>query len=205
MSGNVVHVSTATPSGRTRLPRAVRRTQLLDAAGSIIVQRGFDSLTMEALADAAGVSKGLGYAYFDNVDDVVRSLWDRELERLYRRLGDALNEHGPFEEQIRASVSAYFDLVEERGSLFEVLSAHLAGPASRSERRRRQPFVREVAGLVQNEFDATPRRARALAGLLMTVSATSAWMWRTYRMPRAETEEMCVAFMLAGVAAGADA
>jgi AcrR family transcriptional regulator len=182
----------------------VRRTQLLDAAGSLITHQGLDALTMEALAEQAGVSKGLGYAYFDNVEDVVQSLWERELDRLYRRMGDALNEHGPFEEQVRAAVSAYFDLVEERGSLLDVLGAHLTGPAAHSERRRRQPFVRELAGLVQHEFDAQPRRARALAALLMTVSATSAWMWRAYRMPRAEVEAACVAFMLAGVAAAAD-
>jgi AcrR family transcriptional regulator len=202
-------VLTAVPSpssgSRTRLPRAVRRTQLLDAAGAIITQQGFDALTMEALAEQAGVSKGLGYAYFDNVEDVVQSLWDRELDRLYRRMGDALNEHAPFEEQVRAAVRAYFDLVEERGPLLDVLGAHLTGPASRSERRRRQPFVRELAGLVQHEFDVQPRRARELSALLMSVSATSAWMWRAYGMPRAEVEEVCVAFMLAGVAAASDA
>jgi len=192
-------------SGRRRLPRAVRRTQLLDAASTIILNRGFDALTMEALAEEAGVSKGLGYAYFDNVDDIVTTLWEREIDRLYRRAGDALTEHAPFEEQVRASVRAYFDLVEERGSLLEVLGAHLTGPASRSEYRRRQPFVRELAGVVQNEFDARPRDARTLAGLLMGVVGTSAWMWRAYRLPRAEMEAMCVAFMLAGVAAAADA
>jgi AcrR family transcriptional regulator len=167
-------VLTAVPSpssgSRTRLPRAVRRTQLLDAAGAIITQQGFD-----------------------------------ELDRLYRRMGDALNEHAPFEEQVRAAVRAYFDLVEERGPLLDVLGAHLTGPASRSERRRRQPFVRELAGLVQHEFDVQPRRARELSALLMSVSATSAWMWRAYGMPRAEVEEVCVAFMLAGVAAASDA
>jgi AcrR family transcriptional regulator len=187
-------------SSRTRLPRAVRRSQLLDAAGAVILRCGLDALTMEALADEAGVSKGLGYAYFDDVEEVVRTLRERELDRLYRRVGDALNEHGPFEEQIRAAVRAYFDCVEERGSLLDALGAH-----GGSEGARRQPFVRELAGVVQNEFDATPRRARALAALLLAVSATSAWMWRVYEMERDEMEAMCVAFMLAGVAGGADA
>ncbi len=200
-------VLTPVPSdgGPARVPRAVRRAQLLDGAASIITHQGFDALTMDALAEQAGVSKGLGYTYFDNVDDVVHALWERELERLYRRMGDALNEHAPFEEQVRAAVRAYFDLVEERGSLLDVLGAHLTGPASRSEQRRRQPFVRELAGLVQHQFDVQPRRARALSALLMSVSATSAWMWRAYGMSRDEVEESCVAFMLAGVAAAADA
>jgi AcrR family transcriptional regulator len=205
MGNSVVTPMVANGTGRSRLPRALRRTQLLDSAGSIITSGGFNALTMESLAEEAGVSKGLGYAYFDNVDDVVQSLWDREIERLYRRVGDALNEHAPFEEQLRAAVRAYFDLFEERGPLLDMLSSRFTGPAGRAANRGRQPFIRELAGVVQNEFDASPRRARALAGLLMSVCATSAWMWRVYRMSRPEIENTCVAFMLAGVVAGAGA
>jgi AcrR family transcriptional regulator len=204
MGHSVVTPIAANGTGRSRLPRALRRTQLLDSAGSIITGGGFEALTMESLAEQAGVSKGLGYAYFDNVDDVVQSLWEREIDRLYRRVGDALNEHAPFEEQVRAAVRAYFDLFEERGPLLDMLSSRFTGPG-RAANRRRQPFIRELAGVVQNEFEVSPRRARALAGLLMSVCATSAWMWRAYRMSRPEIENTCVAFMLAGVEAGADA
>jgi hypothetical protein len=100
-------------------------------------------------------------------------------------------------------VRAYFDLFEERGPLLDMLSSRFTGPAGRAANGRRQPFIRELAGVVQNEYDVSPRRARALAGLLISVCATSSWMWRSYRMSRPEIENMCVAFMLAGVEAGA--
>ncbi|HXZ86430.1 MAG TPA: TetR family transcriptional regulator, partial [Myxococcota bacterium] len=41
---------------RTRLPAADRREQLLDAAAAILLDAGFGALTMERLAERAGVS-----------------------------------------------------------------------------------------------------------------------------------------------------
>jgi len=47
-----------------RLPRNERREQLLDVAAGLILEKGTEAVTMEGVAAAAGVSKGLGYAYF---------------------------------------------------------------------------------------------------------------------------------------------
>src|SRR6266403_6308199 len=62
-----------------RLPAEQRREHLLDVGAAIILDSGFETLTMESVAERAGVSKGLGYAYFENAEELALALYDREM------------------------------------------------------------------------------------------------------------------------------
>ena len=49
---------------RTRLTRATRREQIIDAAVDVFKGRDPNDVTFEEVADAAGVSRALVYNYF---------------------------------------------------------------------------------------------------------------------------------------------
>jgi AcrR family transcriptional regulator len=51
------------PAGRFQPPH-VRRRQVLDAGARLIVAHGFDGMTMEQVANEAGIAKGTVYLYF---------------------------------------------------------------------------------------------------------------------------------------------
>jgi len=72
---------------------------------------------MEGVAAAAGVSKGLGYAYFDNSSALLRVLLEREVRKLNERITAASTRETTFEGRLRATVHAWFDHVEEHGVL----------------------------------------------------------------------------------------
>ena len=72
-----------------RLPAEQRREHLLDVGAAIILDSGFETLTMESVAERAGVSKGLGYAYFENAEELALALYDREMAEFYRRILEA--------------------------------------------------------------------------------------------------------------------
>src|SRR5262249_58730019 len=92
---------------------------------------------MESVAQAAGVSKGLGYAYFKNADDLAIALYDREVGEVYRRVEEAVERADSFEARIRASVRAYLDAGRERGAVIAILQARLQGRGvARTGRRR---------------------------------------------------------------------
>jgi AcrR family transcriptional regulator len=63
-------------SPRTK-PAEQRRTELLDAAESLIAEAGVDKLTVDAITGRAGVAKGTYYLHFSTKDDVVQALRDR--------------------------------------------------------------------------------------------------------------------------------
>src|SRR5205823_7973892 len=68
-----------------RLPAEERREHFLDVTAELIINDGIDAVTMEGVAAAAGVSKGLGYAYFANRNELLLALLERELQKLDRR------------------------------------------------------------------------------------------------------------------------
>ncbi|SFQ09437.1 DNA-binding transcriptional regulator, AcrR family [Amycolatopsis arida] len=61
-----------------RVPAAQRRTQLLDAALHLVVTRGHNAVTMDAVAEQAGVTKPVVYSVFVNRADLLAALLHRE-------------------------------------------------------------------------------------------------------------------------------
>ena len=79
-----------TPGTRRRLSAADRRTHLLDVAVVLLGESGPEAVTMEGVAARAGVSKALGYRYFDNADELLLAVHDREMAELGTRVRSAL-------------------------------------------------------------------------------------------------------------------
>lgn len=184
------------------MPAKQRREQLLDSAAEVILEHGFDDLTMEAITDRAGVSKALGYSYFNRLDDLFHELFAREFTVIYDRLGPEIAAEGPLEDRIRRKVSAYFDVIEERHDLYLRLNQNLQGPAFRQDRRARQMrWETYVADLIKSEFLVQEGMARPLARLLMHIDDLCVRLWTQDNLPREKAEELCVQFQLAGLLA----
>ena len=60
-----------------RLGRAERREQILDVANSLFAERGYDAVSVEDVASAAGVTRGLVHHYFGGRKDVYVALLER--------------------------------------------------------------------------------------------------------------------------------
>jgi AcrR family transcriptional regulator len=157
------------PARAARLPRNERREHLLDVAAALVVERGVESVTMEGVAAAAGVSKGLGYAYFANSSELLQALLKRELKRLQARVVDALQAETGFEPKLRATVHAWFDVVSERGVLLASLlhAAWHEGPhveARNSYNRRNDAFWAELA---ERELGVPRERGEIATAILL--------------------------------------
>jgi AcrR family transcriptional regulator len=78
--------STRPPPRRARLDPKTRRAQLVDTARQLLEQRGVGTMSIEDVADAAGVSRSLVYAYFGDRDGLVAEVYLRVLDQLEERL-----------------------------------------------------------------------------------------------------------------------
>ncbi|MEO6081732.1 MAG: helix-turn-helix domain-containing protein [Umezawaea sp.] len=98
-----------------RLPPEQRRDQLLDGALRLIGD-GFGSVTMEAVARSAGVTKPVLYEQFANRSEVISALLDREASRATEQVLAALPvdfaERGP-EEAFAYAVDVFVRAVLE--------------------------------------------------------------------------------------------
>src|SRR5205085_5607173 len=77
------------PAGQ-RVPRAVRREQLLDVTLALVAEEGFDALSMEAVARRAGVNRVVVYRSFANLQLLLVSLLRREDRRTKTTLDEVL-------------------------------------------------------------------------------------------------------------------
>jgi AcrR family transcriptional regulator len=159
-----------------RLSKEERREQLLDAAAALVVERGLGGITMEGLADRAGVSKALPYQHFDNAPDVLVALYRREIGWLGGRVVAAVADTADPAARVRAAIHAYFDAVVERGAVLGALSNPATGVAAEADGGQRVG-VEFVAELVVEPFGFSGRRARMLASMLlgMLFGAVDSW------------------------------
>lgn len=161
---------------RRRMRGDDRRRQLLDAAATIIVEHGASAMSMERLAQEAGVSKALPYKHFDNSEGVLAELYRRETEALGRKVWQALSEAEPGADLIRLSLRVYFDEVSRRGPILAALSAPGSTiPSVADTGQAGVTFEVEVF----NRFHGLDRaRSKQVAGMIQgaVVGATGTWL-----------------------------
>ncbi|HEY2724562.1 MAG TPA: helix-turn-helix domain-containing protein [Pseudonocardiaceae bacterium] len=101
-SRKVVPLSAA-GTGRSGRARAAhlgpdrRRPLILDAALEIFVERGYRDTSMQAVAEAAGVTKPVVYECFQNKDEMLLALLDREERRLIEAITAAFPTNPSFD------------------------------------------------------------------------------------------------------------
>ncbi len=90
----------------TRTERqASTRLGLLDAAERLFEEQGFAATSLDALADAAGYTKGAVYSNFASKEDVFFAVYERRVERFLADVESAAAESGD-EEQTADQVMA---------------------------------------------------------------------------------------------------
>lgn len=101
------HMS-ATP--RVRMSPDRRREQLLDLGVQLLATRSLDELSIEILAEEAGISRGLLYHYFGNKHDFHEAVVRRAADDLIATTAPPAE--GEPLERLLVSVAAYVDYVE---------------------------------------------------------------------------------------------
>ena len=82
---------------RTYAPRMApedRRRQLLDAALALIAEHGYESVTIEAVANRVGVTRPVVYSVFANVDELLVTLLDAHEKATLHEVGKAVRDDG---------------------------------------------------------------------------------------------------------------
>jgi AcrR family transcriptional regulator len=189
------------------MTRADRREHLLDVAAELITTRGLDAVTMEGVAAAAGVSKGLGYAYFENSDDLLTALLQRELTAFERRGEVAVVQATGFEDRIRAAVRTWFDMIAERGQLLGVLlQASRVQQALEPHRNEYYGRIEAYYGrLAERELGVPRKKAVIAAAILMAGLNGVLDRWVAHGDSRKLLEETFVELAMHGIRGLADA
>jgi AcrR family transcriptional regulator len=98
-----------TASKRVRLNPDARREQLLDLGVRMLATRTLDELSVDALAEQAGISRGLLFHYFKNKQDFHRAVVRRAADDLLARTKPDMSQDPPT--RLAMSLAHYIDYV----------------------------------------------------------------------------------------------
>jgi AcrR family transcriptional regulator len=111
----------ATPNRpRKRMSAAERREQLLEVGRGAFAEKGYDAVSVEELAQRAGVTKPIVYEHFGGKEGIYAVILDREVSVLLERMSEALQVSGA-RARVEASADAFLGYIEERPDGFRVL------------------------------------------------------------------------------------
>ena len=141
---------TASPdakSGGTRLPRPLRRRQLLGAAQEVFVAQGYHAAAMDEIAERAGVSKPVLYQHFPGKLDLYLALLDESAGELVGIVQAALSSTTDNKQRVPATFRAFFDFGVSGGEVVRlVFESDLSNePAVRA---RLESTMRDCAEMV---------------------------------------------------------
>ena len=93
---------------RQRLPLAERRALIVEAAGRLFGERGYEGTRLDEIATAAGVTKPIVYRHFDSKRDLYVALLESHRADL-ATLIPAMPSEGSVEERLRAVLEVWLD------------------------------------------------------------------------------------------------
>lgn len=184
------------------MSRADRRDQLLDSAAAVLIERGVALLSMEGVAAEAGVSKALPYSHFENANDMLLALRDRELDRFGESIVGAVRVAATYEAKVAAAVHAYFEFIAHRGSVLVAVLRSIPMDEAEQQKRHNPAFF---ARLFEKELGLSAPIARVASGIFVVgvSGAVDAWVGEVAN--RATIEAVTVHAVIGGAAAIADA
>lgn len=116
--------------------------RLLSAATTLFAQKGFDRTSVQEIVEAAGVTKGAMYHYFDSKDDLLSEIYGRVLRAQTAQLEKVVATEAPVRRRLRqACADVVTSTIENLDDMTIFLqSVHQLSPekrkAVRVERRR---------------------------------------------------------------------
>ncbi|WP_434742370.1 TetR/AcrR family transcriptional regulator [Micromonospora sp. SH-82] len=133
-----------------RLPRAVREQQMLDAAVRTFSRRGFHAASMDEIAESAGISKPMVYAYLGTKEELFVACLHREATRMLEAIAGAAAPDLPADLRLWRGLRAFFGFVGAHRDGWAVLYRQARGS---------QPFAGELATI-------RARMVEVVAGML---------------------------------------
>ena len=182
---------------RRRLNPEMRRSLILDHTADMVARDGVASLNIENIGREAGISKSLVYAYFPNLTDLLRALYQREMRRLRRAQHEAAANARTFEDLVRSVTHVYLHYIHDRGLIIERLQAE----PRVSETQDPTDFGRDIAvdyltDIVIRQFGLPAEIARAATDISFGLPASAGSYLHRHGMDLQQLEDLTVTMII---------
>ena len=165
---------------KRRLAPEERRRLIVEAAGRLFGEHGYDGARLDAVAAAAGVTKPVLYRHFADKTALYLALLERHRADLGSFAG-AIPADGPLDERLRAVLEVWLDYVEAHSYAWRMLFRDTGGgPEVRAFRVEVHARARAVlAGMIRllAPPETIPERELEPLAELLTMGMASLVLW----------------------------
>jgi AcrR family transcriptional regulator len=183
-----------------RVPRAVRRQQLVELAEELFAERGYAGASMDELSRRAGVTKPVVYELFESKDGLFRACVDRAVQRMAESIAAAVRAETDPEARLRAGGLAFLRFARDNRVAWDLMAMHgrfadQAHAVRRSQARLIRTLMEEVA-----PEGTDPRELEAVAYAVNSAYEGAAhWIWEHPDAPVERVADWIVALLLPGL------
>ncbi|MFI2102596.1 TetR/AcrR family transcriptional regulator [Isoptericola sp. NPDC019693] len=177
------------------------------AALDLFATQGYATTSVQQIVEAAGVTKGAMYHYFQSKDDLLFAIYDRMLALQKAHLDEIVAAGGPVEDVLRAVcvdvVETSIDFLPE-GTVFFRSMHMLTEPRLKEVTQRRREYHDEFATLLRQGQDAGVFRTDVPRSLLVAhffsdVHYLSHWYSPTGPETKTEVAQQLTELFLRGI------
>src|SRR5579884_3931763 len=162
---------------RGRLSGAARREQLLDSALRVVTRQGFHTVSVEAVAQRARVTRAVIYQHFRDLNDLLEAVIKRESDRALAQLSETtltdLSQGRP-DQLMLESLRAYLLAVQAHPDTWRLMLMPPEG-APRALRKQmargRSKVLAQMAAAVKPLFDGRPSDDPEITARILAASS----------------------------------
>jgi len=135
-----------------------RRDSILKAARHVLARRGIAGVSMQAIAEEAGVAKGTLYLYFSDRTELLEQAATGVFDELLARLRAEIRPGRPFPETLRALIRTNLEFFDANREFLRVY-VEMRGPEGTAcHARRHRPVYARYLALMESLFAEAARR-----------------------------------------------
>ncbi len=182
---------------RSETAKLEREVSILTATEILLRQSGYETMTMQTVATAAGLAKGTLYLYFTSRESLVLAVYDRLFDRWIDRFASHQPELTGFDGFCRDFARHYADdplFLQLAGFANALLEPQLDHEAYIKSKRSMVRRVKRLAGLVCQQFATAPAEAQKLIWGFLTIAGGTAQMTVSRPITKADLPDDVIAF-----------
>ena len=97
---------------RARLTKDERRLRILEAAGRVFADRGYEPASLDEIAEAAGITKPVIYDHFPSKRELHMALLEGQMGEMLEFLSERILAEATTERRLAAAFEGFFEFVE---------------------------------------------------------------------------------------------
>jgi AcrR family transcriptional regulator len=133
-----------------------RKQSICDAAMRAVARKGMNNVTVQDIADEAGVAKGTIYIYFQSREEILARTMDGATETLVAKLAEACKSCRTFREVLEQRVRTQLQHFDENADLFRLYLA-MSEPWGERRLKKHPTHLAYLAQLERLVSDAAAR------------------------------------------------